>query len=207
MSLHWLRSTMMGLVAALGFAAALTASPPGTAQPSTFLTGQFLIASTEMGDPRFERTVILMIRHDRDGAFGLIVNRPIREEPLSRLLEILGEKGTTADGKVQLFYGGPVQPELGFIIHSTDYKDASTREVDGHVAMTSSREIILAIANNTGPKKSLIVFGYAGWAPGQLEGEIARRGWVTAPADLGLIFDEDREKVWERAYARRTQDL
>jgi putative transcriptional regulator len=198
---------VLAFAAALAVSSVLGVASQSSAQSPPSLTGQLLIASPDMGDPRFERTVILMVRHDRDGAFGLVVNRAVSEQPLSALLELLGEKDTNASGQVRIHYGGPVQPELAFIIHSVDYRDASTREIDGRVAMTSSRDIIRAIAGNTGPNKSIIAFGYAGWAPGQLEGEIARRGWVTAPADLALIFDEAREKVWELAYARRTQDL
>jgi putative transcriptional regulator len=96
---------------------------------------------------------------------------------------------------------------LGFVVHTADYRRSGTLDVDGRVAMTSSREILRDIAANQGPKKSLIAFGYAGWAPGQLEGEMARRVWSIAPADETLIFDEDREKVWESAFSRRIQDL
>ena len=199
--------------AVLAFAPVLVAlsllgvASQSAAQSPQWLTGQLLVASPDMGDPRFARTVLLMVRHDRDGAFGLVINRPIRDEPLQALLELLGEKDTKASGEVRIHYGGPVQPELGFVLHSADYRDVATREVDGRVAMTSSRDIMRAIANNMGPKKSIVAFGYAGWASAQLEGEIARRGWVTAPADLALVFDEDRAKVWDVAYARRTQDL
>jgi putative transcriptional regulator len=207
MSMLWSMRAVLAFAAALTVCSVLGIASQSSAQSPPSLTGQLLIASPDMGDPRFERTVILMVRHDREGAFGLVVNRAVSEQPLSALLELLGEKDTNASGQVRIHYGGPVQPELAFIIHSTDYHDASTREIDGRVAMTSSRDIIRAIAGNTGPNKSIIAFGYAGWAPGQLEGEIARRGWVTAPADLALIFDEAREKVWELAYARRTQDL
>jgi putative transcriptional regulator len=166
-----------------------------------------LIASPDMGDPRFERTVILMVRHTSDGAFGIVINRPVGERPLAGLLEMLGEKDTNVTGQVGIFYGGPVQPGLGFVLHSTDYREAETTDIDARVAMTSSRALLRAIGSHTGPKKSLVAFGYAGWAPGQLEGELARRAWVSAPADLMLIFDEDRDKVWETAYARRTRDL
>jgi putative transcriptional regulator len=92
-------------------------------------------------------------------------------------------------------------------VHSTDYRRAETLNVDGRVAMTSSREVLRDIADKKGPAKALIAFGYAGWAPGQLEGELARNVWYTAPEDPALVFDDDRDKVWEHATARRTQDL
>jgi putative transcriptional regulator len=160
-----------------------------------------------MGDPRFARTVIVMVRHDKEGAFGIIVNRPIGERPLAGLLEMLGEKDTAVAGTVRIFAGGPVQPEMGFVVHSSDYHRPGTIDINGRVAMTASREILRDIGHNNGPKQSLIAFGYAGWGPGQLEGELARRDWSIAPGESKLIFDEDREKVWDAAFAQRMQDL
>jgi putative transcriptional regulator len=93
------------------------------------------------------------------------------------------------------------------VLHSAEYRRADTIEIDGRLAMTPSREILRDIANNRGPKQSLVAFGYAGWAPGQLEGELAQRVWFTTPADARLVFEEDRERVWENAVTRRTQDL
>jgi putative transcriptional regulator len=174
---------------------------------SASLAGQFLVATPTMGDPRFDHTVILIARHNKEGAFGLIINRPAAERPLSELLDALGDKGAAANGTVRLFAGGPVQPELGFVIHSPDYHSAQTLDVDGHVAVTMNRDILRDIGIGKGPQKSMIAFGYAGWAPGQLEGEIARRSWTTVPADGKLIFDEDREKLWDIVYALRGQDL
>jgi putative transcriptional regulator len=159
------------------------------------------------GDPRFYQTVIMLVRHDRSGAMGIVVNRPLQERPLAALLEALGEKADGAAGNVRIFAGGPVQPELGFVLHSAEYRRADTMEIDGHLAMTSSREILRDIANNRGPKQSLVAFGYAGWAPGQLEGELVQGVWFTAPADAKLIFEEERERVWDNAITRRTQDL
>ena len=131
----------------------------------------------------------------------------IGEKPLADLLAAFGAKDTAATGNVRIFLGGPVQLEVGFVIHSTDYHRPETLDVDARLAATSSREVLLDIARNAGPMKSLITFGYAGWAPGQLEAELARNVWYTAPADPGLVFDDDRDKVWEHATARRTQDL
>jgi putative transcriptional regulator len=108
---------------------------------------------------------------------------------------------------VRLFAGGPVQPELGFVMHSPDYMGPQTLGVDGHVSVTMSLDILRDIATGKGPQKSLIMFGYAGWGRGQLEGEIGRRSWTTAPPDSKLIFDEDRSKLWDIVYALRTQDL
>jgi putative transcriptional regulator len=204
----WLARPILALAALL---ALLAVAPPISAQQPgekfVSLAGQFLVATPSMEDPRFARTVILMARHNKDGAFGLIVNRPAAERPLSQLLEALGEKGAPVSGTVRLFAGGPVQPELGFVMHSPDYMGPQTLEVDGHVSVAMSLEILKDIGAGKGPQKSLITFGYAGWAPGQLESEIARRSWTTVPADSKLIFDEDRSKLWDIVYALRIQDL
>ena len=180
---------------------------PAEAPEQQFLTGQLLIASPTMGDPRFLQTVILMVRHDRNGALGIVINRPIGDRPLARLLEALGENDPGVAGTVRIFAGGPVQPDIGFVLHSTDYHRSDTHDIDGHVAMTSSREILRDIGNQRGPNKSLIAFGYAGWAPGQLEGELAHGFWYTTPQDANLVFDDDRDDVWDHAMKRRTQDL
>jgi putative transcriptional regulator len=198
-----------GVVAAAILALLLTAALPApTALPQrASLAGQLLVAAPSMGDPRFYQTVIMLVRHDRTGAMGIVVNRPLQERPLAALLEALGERADAAAGNVRIFAGGPVQPELGFVLHSAEYLRADTLEIDGHVAMTSSREILRDIAANRGPKQSLVAFGYAGWAPEQLEGELMQGVWFTAPADAKLIFEEERERVWENAVTRRTQDL
>jgi putative transcriptional regulator len=180
---------------------------PAEAPEQQFLTGQLLIASPTMGDPRFLQTVILMVRHDRNGALGIVINRPIGDRPLARLLEALGENDPGVAGTVRIFAGGPVQPDIGFVLHSTDYHRSDTLDIDGHVAMTSSREILRDIGNQRGPNKSLIAFGYAGWAPGQLEGELAHGFWFTTPEDANLVFDDDRDELWDHAMKRRTQDL
>jgi putative transcriptional regulator len=202
-------SARAGVAAAAIVAAVLTAAlPASTAAPQrASLVGQLLIAAPTMGDPRFHQTVIVLVRHDHTGAMGIVVNQPLQERPLAALLEALGEQTTGVAGNVRIFLGGPVQPELGFVIHSAEYRRAETMEIDGQVAMTSSREILRDIANNRGPKRSLVAFGYAGWGPGQLEGELGRRFWFTTPADARLIFEADRDKVWDDAMTRRTQDL
>jgi putative transcriptional regulator len=209
MSMRWIERLLLPLAALMLPATLLHAALQSpTDQPGgASLTGQVLIASPEMGDPRFSHTVILMVRHNASGAFGIVINHPLGERPLAKLLEALGEKDDGITGSLQIFSGGPVQPEAGFVIHSTDYHRADTIDIDGHVAMTASREILQDIIHKRGPQKSLVAFGYAGWAPGQLEGEIMQHGWYTASQDSKLIFDENRAKVWDAAMARRTQDL
>jgi putative transcriptional regulator len=184
---------------------------PGATPGITSLQGQFLVATPAMRDPRFDHTVILMLRHDRDGAFGIVINRPAGERPLSELLAAIGDKGAQVpgnlSGSMRVFGGGPVEPQIGFVIHSTDYRIAETLDVDSRVAMTSNAQVLRDIADGKGPKKSLVAFGYAGWAPGQLESELGRNAWYVAPADENLIFDDDRDKLWDHAVARRAQDL
>jgi putative transcriptional regulator len=180
---------------------------PAQAPERASLAGQLLIASPAMADPRFYQAVILILRHDQKGALGIVINRPLENRSLASLLEALGEKGTAVAGSVRIFAGGPVQPEIGFVVHSADYHRPDTLDIDGRVAMTSSHEILRDIANNQGPTKSLVAFGYAGWGSGQLEGELAQSFWFTTPQDSKLVFDQDRDRVWDDAMQRRTQDL
>ena len=189
------------VVAMLVGAAAPDPSDPGS------LAGQLLIAAPTMSDPRFAHTVILMVRHDQTGAFGIVINRPVGERSIAVLLEAAGDIRPDVEGSVRVFAGGPVQPELGFVVHSADYHRGETVDVDGRVAMTASREILRDIGHNQGPAKSLFAFGYAGWGPGQLEGEMARHNWFTAPEEPKLIFDDDRDNLWEETMARRTREL
>jgi putative transcriptional regulator len=194
---------LLMLLAAYSSAAAETASEPAP--------GQLLIASAAMQDPRFHHSVILLLQHDSSGAFGLVINRPIAEKPIAALLTDSNGGNDAADRKlddtIQVFLGGPVQPERGFIVHSADYSRPETLRIDDTLAMTASKDVLRDIGRHRGPKKYLFAVGYAGWGAGQLEGEIARRDWFTAPAEPELVFDTERSQVWERALARRTRDL
>jgi len=211
MSATWrgLRIPVLAAIVVTVAALRIDVAPRAAAQTpaATSLTGQLLVASPSMSDPNFGRTVILVIQHDQNGAFGVIVNRPAGERPLAALLDTPAEKDKAAAGTIRIFAGGPMQPEIGFVVHSTDYHAATTRDLNAGVAMTSSPDILRDIGNAKGPQKSLIAFGYAGWAPGQLEAELARRDWVVAPGDAKLVFDEDREKLWDTAFAARQLDL
>ena len=193
--------------AAVAVAALVSLSAPGLGgdkgfvapKHTPFLAGQLLVATQKLGDPRFANTVIYMVDHDAKGAMGLIVNRAIGVGPLDKLLEGFGSEDEDAAGTIRLHYGGPVAPGQGFILHSTDYKGPGTRVVNKGVAITTKLKVLEAIAKGEGPKRSLFALGYAGWGPGQLEGEIARDDWVTAPADESLIFSDDLESTWDRA--------
>jgi len=201
----------VGLVAAaLGFAA-VEPSPlspaPEDAAPADPPRGNLLIASAQIQDPRFYHAVVLILQHTKDGAFGIIVNHPIATEKITTLLAAAGDDDKTAQGTIPVFSGGPVQPELGFVVHSADYRIADTMAVDGKVAMTASKQALEDIGHAKGPKKCFFAFGYAGWGAGQLEGEIARNDWFTAPEDSALVFDDDRDTVWDKALAKRGTDL
>ena len=200
-------STLCSLPAA-GLLAAMLLGPAAADPPEiASLTGQLLIASPNIGDPRFAHTVILMVKHDKDGALGITINQQVGERSIASLLEAQGVDVSDIEGTVRIFAGGPVQPQLGFVVHSTEYRRDETVVVDGHVAMTASRQILRDIGHHRGPEKTLFALGYAGWGPGQLEGELARHDWFTTPEEPKLIFDDDRANLWEDAMARRTREL
>ena len=207
----WLAA--LAIAAALAGWAAFAADAPSPADPPA---GQLLVASAAMQDPRFSHSVILLLRHDRKGAFGIVINRPVGERPLAALLadadKNAGKGGATAGdagvtGTIRVFLGGPVQPQYGFLIHSADYRRPDTLAVGDGLAMTRSTAVLRDIGHHRGPAKYLFALGYAGWAPGQLEAEVARRDWFTAPAALDLVFGADRATLWEKALALRTREL
>jgi len=205
------RRALIGLAALLlpglliGAVAPTAPEPPGGA-PRPSLAGQLLIATPEMRDARFDHAVILVVRHDKSGALGIVINMPAGERPLSELLAAIGETSSDA-AMVAIYTGGPVETDMALVLHSADYHAQGTIDVDGRLAVTTNPQILRDMAAKKGPQKSLFAFGYAGWGAGQLESEISRNVWYTAPEDPKLVFDEDRAKVWDRAMARRTQDL
>jgi putative transcriptional regulator len=180
---------------------------PAPSPAAESLAGQLLVAAPSMGDPRFYHTVILMVRDDPEGSMGIVINRPVGERPLAEILKAVGEDSKGVEGKIRVFAGGPVQPQLGFVLHSPDYHRPGTIAVDDHVALTADRQVLEDISHHKGPRKSLFAFGYAGWAAGQLAREMEHHDWFTAPDDPGLVFDLDRDRVWEEAVARRTREL
>ncbi|HXX51280.1 MAG TPA: YqgE/AlgH family protein [Xanthobacteraceae bacterium] len=167
--------------------------------------GQLLIASPDMGDP-FDHAVILMAQHNRDGALGIVINHPLARRPIANILTALGADSSGVTDSVQIFLGGPVGPNVAFVLHSADYHRPDTIDIDGRVALSAAAEVLRDIGLHQGPKRSLLAFGYAGWAPSQLDDEIARGAWVTAPEDPALVFDEDRGKVWTAALALYKSD-
>jgi putative transcriptional regulator len=209
-------TTVLGLglaVALLGLAAVEPAPPspdnpgPSDAAPADPPPGQLLIASAQIQDPRFYHAVILILQHNQDGAFGIVINHPLATQTIADLLAATGEDDKTVDGSIPVVSGGPVQMELGFVVHSAEYHRPETMKVDGKVAMTASKDALEDIGHHKGPQKCFFAFGYAGWGAGQLEGEMARKDWFTAPEDSDLVFDAARDTVWDKALAKRGTDL
>lgn len=178
---------------------------PHAAPEAHFLTGQLLIAAPEMSDPRFKNSVIYMISHDEQGAFGLIINKVLGEESVAKLL-FEGEAPVDPDGRtIRVHFGGPVDFGRGFVLHTPDYIGDHTLLVNDLFAMTPGEDAALlrALAKGEGPRNSILALGYAGWAPGQLESEINQEAWFTATTDEDFVFDEELHDKWERAYERR----
>ena len=193
----------MRLLRALGLIAFLAAGAAAGAVQAASLTGKVLVASEGMPDPRFQETVIYLVDHDANGAFGLVVNKPSAIGPIAALLDELGieadEYGFDVQGSVTLHYGGPVEPDRGFILHSADYEVDGTQQVSSGIALTFSSEVLVDIALGQGPRRSLIIFGYSGWGPAQLEGELARGDWTVTDADPDLVLGTDHESKWRRS--------
>ena len=194
-------------VSAVLLSAVVPGWPASPAPRIRSLAGELLVASPEMRDPRFARTVIYMTSHDASGAQGFVVNRPLGEMLLARLLEQMRMDGSSASGKIRLHRGGPVESLRIFALHTSDYTSAHSAVVKDGVSVTSDPDILLAVAAGKGPRRLRLVLGYAGWAPGQLEAEMEAGAWIRAAADESLVFDEDYDKKWEKAQARQKIDL
>ncbi len=198
------RAVLPALLAAALLGAPLLVSAPLAAQDKDsrtelFISGQMLVAAPRIKDPRFQKSVIYMIRHDPDGAFGLIVNRAIGRGSLKSFLKGLGRDGGDEGGDLAVHYGGPVQGDVGFVLHSADFQSETSRTVAGNFAWSPGAEALEAASKGHGPKRLLFTFGYSGWGPGQLEGEIERGDWLIAPADPGLVFELTGDAAWDRA--------
>jgi putative transcriptional regulator len=189
-------------VAIVAPAAILHAALPTEPEISgrTSFAGQLLIASPELRDP-FDHAVILIAQHDRYGALGIVINRPVTRRPIATILAALGADAAGVTDSVLIFLGGPVSPNVAFALHSADYRRPHTFDIDGRVALSDAAGVLRDIGTGHGPKQSLIAFGYAGWAPQQLDEELARGAWVAAPENPALVFDADRAKVWTDALA------
>ncbi|MDF3415547.1 YqgE/AlgH family protein [Sulfitobacter sp. M57] len=164
------------------------------------LTGKLLISMPGMGDPRFAHSVIFLSSHDAEGAMGLIVNKPAKGVSLSDVLDQLSRDITPAKNQLGVHFGGPVETGRGFVLHSDEYRSAlHTLQVEGGFGMTATLDVLEDIAQGTGPDKALLLLGYSGWGPGQLEAEIGQNGWLTADATSEIVFDLPDGEKWEAA--------
>ena len=164
------------------------------------LTGKLLIAMPGMGDPRFEKSVVFLCVHSEDGSMGLIVNKPTEDMSFSDLLDQLSIESGEINAVPSVYFGGPVELGRGFVLHSGEYQQPdSTLRVDRTFGMTASLEVLEDLAQGVGPDRAILALGYAGWGPGQLEGEIAQNGWLIADANPTLVFSEDDQGKWTAA--------
>ena len=178
------------------------------ADSQSTLAGYLLVASPDMPDPRFAETVVYMCRHDAEGAFGLVLNRPAGDMALSRVLESFKvEKAEEAQGMIEVRRGGPVEGNRGYVMHSDDFKAHGSICRDDGVAVSASIDVLRAMAAGQGPERAILFLGYAGWAPGQLDDEVAQDGWVVVPSDAKMLLDRDVTGLWRRAMTRRGIDL
>lgn len=158
-------------------------------------TNQFLIATPKMQDPNFQKSVIYICQHDQDGAMGLIINKPMNSQ-LSDILKHLEIDVSKMPEDRTVFSGGPVQPEHGFVIHSPigDWKTSMT--VTDQIAITTSKDILVAVAGGIGPDNLAIALGYSGWDQGQLEEELKANFWLVCDADFDLLFNAPISDRW-----------
>jgi putative transcriptional regulator len=173
------------------------------AERESFLTGQLLVATPDIQDPRFAESVIYMVKHDAEGAMGLIINKPITKGQIDDLLKSSGRKTQGSQKNIVIHYGGPVGQHQGFVLHTDDYSIDSTTKVSNGIAMTADVKMLEALAGGKGPRQSLFILGYAGWAPGQLEAELKTNSWFILPGDKVLIFGADADKKWRQAMDKR----
>ncbi|GIX38853.1 MAG: UPF0301 protein [Silanimonas sp.] len=162
------------------------------------LASQLLLAMPGMDDPHFARSAVLMCQHDGDGAMGVVINRRT-DVLLGELMDQLGIEGGSRELKArQVLWGGPVQIDRGFVLHDDPRPWPSTLRF-GAYGLTTSREILHAMARGEGPERFQVLIGHAGWGREQLEGELAQNAWLTVPAPEALVFEADRDLVWQAA--------
>jgi len=179
--------------------------------PKNYLKGKFyssvkdhfLIATEKMKDDRFEKTVIIMLESDENGAWGIVINRRLGTMPIALLIDpslnTSEEREKLYKINIPIFWGGPVDVKQIFILHTAEYQSDTTRNY-GNISITQDYNILFDIAENKGPEKSLIIFGYSGWGSGQLEGEMERDHWILSDIDLNIIFNEESNTKWNKAY-------
>jgi putative transcriptional regulator len=176
-------------------------------RPSAFdsmsgsLTGLALIAMPGIGDPRFERAVIYICGHTAEHAYGLVLNRPVDGLTTPSLLQKLGVESAIEVPPDPVLYGGPVEKERGFVLHTADYLNSeSSTLIDAGVALTGTRDVLEAMAShNRRPRHAFLALGYSGWGAGQLEQELQQNVWLTCDPDEAILFGHDYDHKWSMA--------
>ena len=171
------------------------------------LTAHFLIAMPQLDDPNFVRSVTYICAHNEDGAMGIVVNRPLDMALGEVLTQMELTASTAAIAARPVYLGGPVHTDRGFVLHRPAQEWNSTITVTTEVAVSTSRDILEAIARGQGPSDALVALGYAGWGAGQLESEMAQNAWLSGPAHLDIVFKTPVELRWQRAAALLGIDL
>lgn len=163
-----------------------------------FLKNQFLVAMPSLDDENFNHTVSLVCEHSEDGAIGLVINRPT-DLKLVEMMEQMELDSDSVDRDAIVYWGGPVQPERGFVIHRMSGDWESSMPLGGDLFVTTSRDILRAIGKGEGPDDYVVVLGYAGWGAGQLESEILHNAWLNAPVDQQILFRTPPPQRWAAA--------
>jgi putative transcriptional regulator len=174
-----------------------------------FLEGKLLIALPGMPDPRFEKSVIFMCAHSlKTGSMGIIVNKPIEGLSFGEIVQSLDVEVMPQTPQAPVLYGGPVATGQGFVLHSGEYGDPQTTlPIMSGISLTTTVEILRAIAHGRGPRKSLFALGYSGWGPGQIEAEMQTNGWIHCDADAELVFGANLQSKWASALGRLGVDV
>ena len=171
-----------------------------------FLTGKLLIAMPNMGDPRFERSLIYICAHDETHAMGVIVNKPIADVEMTELLRQLEIAPAPMAIETPVYYGGPVQTDRGLVLHTLDYNGEATLALSNTMGITASRDVLVDIAGanpgNAPPHHYRLAIGHAGWGAGQLESEIAMNAWAHCDPDDAIIFNSQDDEAWRSAFEK-----
>jgi putative transcriptional regulator len=178
--------------------------------PTKPLTGSFLVSAPGQDSGPFGKSVVFLLEHAAGGAMGVIVNKPVLRESLAQLLEGIGEHDKrTAPPKTEItiYFGGPVQPDAILAVHSRDFTADKTKAINSLAAVSPVEAVLRAVADGKGPHNFILLSGYAGWAPGQLEAELAKAWWIIVPADRDILFGSGDSTKWQRAYDQRSIDL
>lgn len=192
------RTTGLIALVLLALAFVTPASPQDKKNNSLYYPGHLLVSSRGNLDPRFHKSVLYMVRHNPDSAFGIIINRPFGKGALANMMRGFKLDPQGAVGELELHFGGPVARQHAFFLHSSEYVHEKSNDIDGKISFTKDVKILSAIAAGKGPQHILVALGYAGWSGGQLEREIERGYWTIADANQQLVFGDSKKDLWER---------